>query len=265
MDAIKTIYLSIAGFNIRVNLKPTEWKLTLQLKEQEINKYWSGFIVKNPKKIDYIINLVEETHIKTIDKIKEKTRYIVFYIKNTDRTLTVNYLISVFHFQILLRQIVNDLLSQHNGLILHASSNLINNKASIFLAPSGGGKSTMMKILSKKYQPLGDDTVIIKKEYKQYFVYQSPMIEKESWIKKGNKRYQLDKIYLLNKSSDYLIKNITDNKIKLDKIFQQFWSDKNTYSKQVKNIIGLTQNIHFYDIFFGINSGKLITLINKHD
>jgi len=265
MDTVETIYLNIAGFNIQINFKSIEWEFAYRIKKNEINKYWKGFIISRPKKTDYTINFVGENHIKTINKIKERTQYILFYKKNSNKILTVNYLISIFHFQILLRQVINDLLSQHNGFILHASSNLVNNYATIFLAPSGGGKSTIMKLLSKKYQPLADDTVFIRKEFNKYYLYQTPFIEKESWIIKNNNKYLLNKIYLLNKSSKYLITKIVDNETKIDKIFQQFWTDKNSYSKQTRTIIRLILNNNFYNIFFGVNSDKLITLLNKYD
>ena len=122
-----------------------------------------------------------------------------------------------------------------------------------------------MKLLSKKYQPLADDTVFIRKEFNKYYLYQTPIIEKESWIIKNNNKYLLNKIYLLNKSSKYLITKIVDNETKIDKIFQQFWTDKNSYSKQTRTIIRLILNNNFYNIFFGVNSDKLITLLNKYD
>lgn len=261
----KSIFLNIAGFNIQINFKPTEWEFAYKLKVEEINKYWSGFMVNKANKINYEIDFVEENHIKTIDKIKEKTRYLLFYRENGSKKLTVNYLISIFHFQILLRQIINDLLSQNNGFILHGSSNLINNRASIFLALSGGGKSTIMKLLNLKYLALADDTVIIRKEKGQYYLYQTPFIEKESWILKNNKKYKLKNIYFLKKSKKYLIGEIKDSKIKVENIFKQFWSVKDSYKKQIKTALNFILSNNFYNIYFGLDSSKLINLLNKYD
>lgn len=48
------------------------------------------------------------------------------------------------------------------GVVLHASSVAENDSASIFLAMSGGGKSTIMgKLARKRYGAIADDSVVI--------------------------------------------------------------------------------------------------------
>lgn len=48
------------------------------------------------------------------------------------------------------------------GVLLHASSVAENNGALVFLAPSGGGKSTVMSFLSRKlFGAIADDSLVI--------------------------------------------------------------------------------------------------------
>ncbi|MEO0185730.1 MAG: hypothetical protein ABIL20_08045, partial [candidate division WOR-3 bacterium] len=61
------------------------------------------------------------------------------------------------------------------------------------------GKSTAMTLLSKKFLPVASDTVIIKKEKKEFYVYQTPFLEKDDWVKKDKKKYPLGKIFFLKK------------------------------------------------------------------
>ncbi|NCO31792.1 hypothetical protein GW891_03145, partial [bacterium] len=144
MDTVETIYLNIAGFNIQINLQPTEWDFAKKLKEKEIKKYWSGFIVSQPKKIGYKINFVEKRYIEIIYKKKEKKQYMGFFEEKNKKSMNTFYQISIFQFQVILRHVINKLLTR-NGFILHGSASNVNGRAFLFTGSNSAGKSTIMK------------------------------------------------------------------------------------------------------------------------
>ena len=219
MDATKTIYLNIAGFNLQINLRPTEWEFAKKLKEKEIKNYWQGFIVNNPKKIDYKINFIEKSYLEVFYKKKEKKQYMGFFEEKNNKEINTFYQISIFQFQVILRHITNKLLTG-NGFILHGSASNINGRAFLFTGSNGAGKSTIMKLLKNKFSPLADDTVIIKKENSKYFLYQTPLIEKEWWVEKRSRGLLLRKIYFIKKEKFFEEKIIKDNSFLFKKILQ---------------------------------------------
>lgn len=68
-------------------------------------------------------------------------------------------------------------LLRNNGLLLHASALAKNRQGYVFAGPQGAGKSTVRKI-SRKFTCLGDDSAIIRKKNKQYFLFGSPFYQK---------------------------------------------------------------------------------------
>ncbi|GAB4219536.1 MAG: hypothetical protein Fur009_6180 [Candidatus Microgenomates bacterium] len=235
----ESIYLNIAGFNIEVNFLPTEWEFAKNLKKEEIKKYWRGFIINNPKKIDFRINFKEINYLRIFEK--NKFKYLGFYKKKSKKTVETYYQISIFQFQTILRDVVDELLDE-KGFYLHASASAINEfDAIIYTGPNGSGKSTIMKKMTDRgFKPLADDTVIIKKERKNIYLYQSPMIEKEWWIKKDYKKYQIKEI---NFMKNWKLIKITKNNIKnyLIKIIQQIWINRVKNNKVLAILIKIFQ------------------------
>lgn len=222
---IESIYLNIAGFNIEVIFLPTEWEFAKKLKQEEIKKYWSGFIVNIPKKIDFKINFKEVSYLRIFEK--NQFYYLGFYRLKSKKSIETYYQISLFQFQVILRDVI-DMLLGDKGFYLHASSSAIDNdQAIIFTGKNGAGKSTMMKKMKEKgYKPLADDTVIIKKEGKEFFLYQTPMIEKEWWVEKNSKKYKIKEINYMEKWMPVKIKKENFKKY-LGKIMKQVWSNRN--------------------------------------
>lgn len=259
-------YLNIAGFNIQVNLKPTEWQFAKKLKENEIKKYWSGFIVSQPKKIDYQINFFEKRYIEIIYKKKEKKQYMSFFEEKNKKSINTFYQISIFQFQTILRHIINKLLAGH-GFILHGSASNINGRAFLFTGKNGVGKSTIMKLLKEKYPALADDTVIIKREGSEYFLYQTPFIEKEWWMKKSSQRLELKKVYFLKKTKFFKEKIIEDKSLLFEKTIKQFWTEDDEFvNKKIKLIHQFTHNFNkFYYFSLAKNKRKLLDFIQKNE
>lgn len=265
MDDAETIYLNIAGFNIKINFYPTQWKLLYRVKKNEIRRYWSGFIVnQTPKKIDYRINFVEKFFLETIVKKKQTKYYISFFEEKTEKETITYYQISFIQFQLILRQIINDIL-QDKGFIVHGSASNINGRALIFLGPSTAGKSTTMKLINSQYPSLADDTVIIKKENNKYLLYQTPFIEKESWVKKTYAKYEIKSVFFIKKANFFkIIKIINKNKI-FNEIAKQFWTNENIHSSGKSKALFQFTYIYnnFYYLYLKKNKREMINFIGK--
>lgn len=263
MVITKTIYLNIAGFYIQINLRPTEWRFALKLKEKEIKKYWTGFIVSKPKKTDFVINFVEKRYLEIIYKKKEKKQYMSFFEEKNKKSINTFYQISIFQFQAILRHIINKLLAG-NGFILHGSASNINGRAFLFTGRNGAGKSTIMKLLKDKFSPLADDTAIIKKEKKNYYLYQTPLIEKEWWVKKNSQKLELEKVYFLKKAKFFKEEIIKDKGLLFEKIIKQFWTEEDEFvNKKTKLIYQFTHSFDkFYYLSFAKNKRGLLDFIN---
>ena len=253
------IYLKIAGFCIWFNLEdPQDRPFSKKLLVDNINKYLSGFIDPEEKNSDFKINMKQEVDNDVIYKKDEKSFYFKIFEVGGNQ-INCNYEISFGQISFIIRYAILMLLYKNNGFLMHGSAIAINNKAYIFTGPSGAGKSTIMKILSSKYVALADDSVIIKKEMGEYYLYQTPIIEKESWVKKQSKKYLIEKIFFLNKSKDFKIEKDIDKKRVIMKLLNQLFTNQDQTKKQVTNMIEFIKRFdNFGTISFSKNKKKLL-------
>ncbi len=193
----RTLYLKIADFVIKVSSErlphyPQLWT--------SVHKYYKGFIVRpnNSIAIDYYIEIINDDTV-----FGEKNDYVFACIskKVNKNTLHVSYMIGITFFKFIIITLIQDLLYKDGGFYLHASGNIIQGKGILFLAQSGGGKSTISKALGTVYPILGDDSIIIRRVNSTYYCYQTPPSGKERKLTKGMQKYPLSAIYILQKSN----------------------------------------------------------------
>ncbi len=256
------IYLSIAGFNIKVSFTKTTYLYIKEKIQEGILKFYQGFVLDaKPKKIDYWIKFIDRKDIFIFRK-KIITLINLYQEVKTNKIVTY-YQISIYQFLLVVRAIVEKLL-ETRGFILHSSAANIRGKAYLFLGKSGAGKSTVITLLKKEYQSLADDSVIIKKEEGVFYLYQTPFFEKNNWFSKGSKRYFLGKVYFLRKKTFFKIEKIENKKGLLKKIIYQFWTDKEHVKKQLKVILDfVNENNRFYFLHFNKKKKQLINLFSK--
>lgn len=264
------IYLNIAGFYIGIKLLEIEppYFMEQDLKRR-IENHYQGFLVSEKSlvniKPDYWIiyspNNQFEVKIQTI----EKKVYIKFYEESTRDKITTYYHISPMHLQLILRKVCQTLLSKNNGLMIHASASFVNNKANIFLGNSGAGKSTIMTILNDKFPSLADDSIILKKEKNDFFVYQTPFIEKNNWVIKKSNRVKLGNIFFLKKADFNRIDKFTDKGLITKKFLDQFLTEREDSKEQSVNLLKLINVFNnFYVCNFNLKDAKqLIKLIEN--
>lgn len=255
------LFLQIAGFNIKIDFQPTEWVFAEKKLKQDIKDYYSGFILsKKPIKINYTIIIRESIAFSTINE--KNTMYVGLYVVNSSTKITTFYQISIIQFQIIIREALSNLLSCNNGFILHGSSSGKDNKAYIFIGKNGAGKSTSVSLATPEYKALADDTVIIKKEKNGFYFYQTPFIEKNDWIIKDNKKYEINNINLLIKSKEYKKELITNKNMLIKRLIKQFWTNQSDHKNQIKLIIEFTQKFNnFYYLYFGLEKNKFQNLL----
>ncbi len=259
------IILNIAGFYLQINFFPTESAFARDKIEMDIRKDYAGFITKEkPKKIDFQIGFVDKRQLFLIYKKKEKKYYLSFYeIKNKTHFVTF-YQISLIQFQIIIRGVLVELLSKNQGFILHASASKISNQACLFTGQPGAGKSTAMMLLDRKYPSLADDTVIVRKEGKIYYFYQTPFIEKEAWVKKNYKKFPVARIFFLKKARLFKTEKTNNREYVLGRLIRQLWTEEKQSKRQLSYLMSFVNGFDgFYFLYFAKDSQKLINLLTN--
>lgn len=245
-----TFFLKIADFVILVVLLPTDnyWRKTFK---KNIFYFYKDFFVKKSKKIDFIIHIKNKTDLNIYGNMKKKIWYIDFFKERGLKRIETYYQLSPYQFQILVGKIIFILLTNNDGLFIHASANNINNKAVVFTGEEKSGKSFISNMLNKKYPKLADDTVFIRVKLGKLMLYQTPFVEKNKVIKRTSCSYPISKIIFLNNKHNFLVKKLTNNKEVINKLIANIWfyGDKN---KIFKNIISIAQKKCFYELNFSV-------------
>ncbi len=259
------IYLRIAEFYIQVTLNKIDWVYGQRYFDSHIRTYFKGFVQETkPKNIDATILFDSFEKPGNILKKKNTSKYVELFSRNNSIYRT-NYGISIFHFQLILREILENLLIKNDGLLLHASASFIQKQVFIFLGPSEAGKSTIHTLLSKKYRSLADDSIILRKQKDNYIVYQTPFQEKTTWIQKDSNPYPLGKICILQKAHHNYLRSIS-NRNQLTKIvIEQLWMDVKRSKKSIRTV---TEFLLSYKNFFRLgfmNNHEIVSFFNHSD
>jgi len=245
------IYLQIAGFTIQLRFHPLKERYLSEKFIKEIYEVFEGFIVQQlGKKFDAYIEFSESYYTISYQKQNRNKHYLLFF-EEKDVTIYTYYFISIRQLIFLITHVLQKLLTTHNGFFMHASASEKNGRALVFTGSSGCGKSTIMRFLHPDFPALADDTIIIKREEGRYFVYQTPYIEKNSWVKKGNEKYPLLGFYFLKKSQIMSIQPVTLDGRLIQMITKQIWTVKENTSVQFRTASNFIRAFHYiFDLYF---------------
>jgi hypothetical protein len=247
---MKNLVLNICKSNIKVVFHKASWEFAQNKIYEDIRNYYGGFLTEKYRSIDYYIEVFEEKRFSLIIKENHKRLYIKYYEVINSRYITFHH-ISFVQFQLLLITITLEILNKNNAFVLHSSGIAHNNKAEIFIGDSGSGKSTIMNMLKNKYIPIADDSVIINKNTNKNFVYQTPFVEKEYWMRKNRKRFILDNIFFIVQAPKNRIVKIFDKKYLLERLIKATTSEKEHQPNQIKYIMEfLSKFSNFYFFYF---------------
>lgn len=261
------VYLKIAGFVIQIRFFLTDENLSYE--EGFIDKvkdYYQAFLLnKKQLKSDYIVEVVYEHSFRVIINKSKKDTFIHFYKQLNKKRIRTFYHLSGSQLQILIRKITHDLLVEAKGFILHASASRVRRSAVLFLGESGAGKSTTMKILSSKFHPLGDDSIIIKKEKTSFYCYCSSAHERNDWFFKSYEKNKLRAICFIKKSDKTSKVKIISKQEAIRMMGKQMFSEKEDVSKQMENLVYFVQGFnHFYNLEISLNQKEeLMKLMEK--
>lgn len=262
---IETIILNVAGFYIQINLFQTEWIYSRDKFTRELLDYYHCFIVdKKDIEGDFIIDIIEQR--KFLYYNRNKVGLIELFREKTSDHLTTYYQLSIIQFQLLINNALHYLLKKHNGCILHASANALKDKAVVFLGPTGQGKSTIMKLLNETYPALADDSVILRKINNKLYVFQTPTMEKESWVKKSSNSYLLKSIFFLGKkATSFHVMKLMDKNTILNALVKQLLVDQSNSKKQIIFLMDLLKDFtSFYSIQFLKKQNQLLDLFDRN-
>lgn len=248
-------YFNFAGFTVSFVLHPLTQESIFKRRSSYLkflNINFGVFKDDGKKKVDFTINILDVKSTKIISDSSGKYHYINYYKEINKYEIDTYYTNSPEQIQIILRNILLKLLLENNGMLVHASCAIdTNGFAYLFVGPSGAGKSTIIRLLSKKYKPFTDDYSIVRKISSHYYIYQTPIIEK-NLIKKVKKKYQLKAIYSLEKARTFRIKKINDLTYKISLFCNQIFTNKEEDRKffLLSTVSFLRSNIPFYIMEF---------------
>lgn len=263
---MQNIYIKIAEFVFEISFGESEPPFDLDKHyHKKISEYYSGFICKEFQgRVDFQIHLTTNVEMESFVRKKKKETFIKLYEFKSKYKINTYYHLSEEQFYIVLRSGLQVLLKDGKGFIMHGSSSVINDKADIFLGESGAGKSTIMTILSKSYQPLADDSFIIKKVNNIFMVYSTPLIEKNYWVNKSYRGYPINKVFFLKKGPFHYIHSLKNKEVIINKFIKQIYTNKDDFEKQMKTfLILINKKDTFFELEFSLkDNNDLIKLIN---
>lgn len=263
---MQKLYFQVAGSLIEINFHKAQSSHREKIFKKMMQTHFKGFITQiNKKQPDYTINFIEQNHFELLKKKGTNKHFINIAEYFTHNTLTSYYHISISQFQFILRNVIQILLTENNGFILHGSACVINRKACLFTGSSGAGKSTVIKLLKNHYQALADDSIIIRKIGSKFYLYQIPITEKEWWVEKGSAKYPLEKIFFLRQANIFRIDGMKDKDKILKDMLKQFWTNDGIYAKkQMRTLFAFVSHFHnFYTLSFRKEKNGLMKLLER--
>jgi len=246
------IFLTVAGKVIEFYFEPSEQGIVRNILISNIKKVWgsSGFVLIKPKRIDFQIRFSSDS---AEILVRGEKYYYLDYKKAFDKKrIDTSYYLSLASLQLLLKDVVS-FLFEKEGFFLHGSSVLGKDKIlKVFLAPSGGGKTTATGLLPSKFIKFSDDIILIRKVGKGWKFFSPPFIEKNHFPKrKGAERGEF---YFLKKSGVEEKILLERHGLLLKKLISQIWLRSTISENMLKLISQFIKEHKFYQLSFSLKS-----------
>ena len=253
------IYLSIAGFNIKISFHQPENTFFINRLQAAIKTHYQGFsLAAAPKKADFEIRICGQRVFEIIPKKiggREKSFLNVWEHSGRNKIVTYHH-ISALQFQYILKNVVLELLARDKGFIIHASASKVGDEAVLFTGQPGAGKSTAMSLLHPKFCALADDSAIIRKIKGRFYFFQTPLTEKNSWVKKGSPGYKIKGVFFLRKSLEFKTERLDNKTAVLERLSKQLFTEERFWSYQGRYLLEFVNNTSFYSLFFAKDRRK---------
>lgn len=221
------IHLEIAGYNFTIKYKSEDAKFFPTL-ISEIKTIYSNFVVKkHTLRKQSVTIFIHHSNKVSLDVKQEKYNSILLFQKISNSYYETYSHISIAQLSIIILRIIRAKLHKEGGFLLHASASYINGEAIVFLGKSGAGKSTIVRFLSDTNPIIADDNIIIRKLNNQYFVFQSPLLQKFP-MNIFKQPIPLSKIYFLKQDTICTEKQIVQNSTIFRVLLEHLWTEKDS-------------------------------------
>ena len=246
------IFLTVAGKVIEFYFEPSEQGIVRNILISNIKKVWdpSGFLAKKPKRSDFQIRFFSNPPEILV---RGNKYYYLDYKKAFDKKrIDTSYYLSLASLQLLLKDVISYLFEKE-GFFLHGSSVIGKDKIlRVFLAPSGGGKTTAASLLLSEFKKFSDDSILVVRIGKGWNFFSPPFIEKNHFPKR--KRAERAEFYFLKKSGVEKKILLDRQDILLKKIISQIWLRGAISPRMLKLISQFIKEHDFYQLSFGLKS-----------
>lgn len=257
-------YLNVADFVIKIILGPTEHIYFKRKLIEEIQNVWGsgGFLKSHTKKVDLkIFYKKSESNFSVVSKNKGKEHYFLGYELNLEKSeIYLPYFSGIPHLNLALREAVLFLLDD-NGLLFHSSC-VVDEKKNIyvFMAKSGGGKSTISNMLKSdnNYIKVADDSLIFRRLKDTWYLFTTPFIEKNV-LPKSLKSKKIN-IYLIKKGNLVEVRKIEKDLVTI--LLEQLWlRNNNLKGNKLKLLMSFSKENSFFELTCTLNKSDLINVL----
>lgn len=264
-DNIQSFFLGTAGFVIEIVLEPTEQVFFKRKLIEDLKQIWGkgGFFQRRAKNIDFEVKFTSgENHMELFQKEKGKHHYYLTSKRDfSSHKIKTFYHIGLLVFQIILKEILTFLVAK-DGFLLHASG-CWDKKGDlkIFMASSGGGKTTIANLLTgKKWSKFSDDALIVRRIDKKWVFFSPPFVEKERLP--VNKKFSKAEIFFIKKAKKPARLELSDENETLRLVLQQIWlKTKELDRKTLANVMIFVKENRFYRLETILDEEKMRKLL----
>lgn len=258
---MRFLHISICGFIVKIEFHTSRYPENEKIMRDLIVYAYKPLLLKSVnREADYSIKIKDADWIDTILIKRQNMNFINLYKSSSEREITTSYYASPILFQLMFMQILEEL-SKNNGILIHASCAIVKGKASLFCGVSGAGKSTLITLLRDSFNPIAEDSVYLTKKGDKLLVYQTPFMEKLPWIKRGNKTFEVGKIFFLIKDKSCKALEIKSKEDSFEEFMKRFAASKKTHKKQIDLSLELVIKTPCYYLRFNKNSEELTKTI----
>ncbi len=265
----QAFFLKSAGFVIKLTFKSTERLFLKRKLIEDILEIWvdGGFIELSAETFDFeIVFCSKDMGVELIQKNGGKKDYYLAFERDFAKSrVYTSYHISFAQLQIIIKEILSFLM-RSDGFIIHGSACLNREgKLHIFLAKTGGGKTTIANLVSKsrKYVKFCDDSLLVREIADKWYYFSPPYIEKGVLPR----RMKVDnaRIYFIKKGK-IPSKKIFSNKDDILKlILEQLWLRFVEVDKQTLRLaMEFVKDNQFYLFTTTLNREGMIKIINEN-